>query len=350
MLNMRLGIRLDAGHAKGMGHLYRMLELARILEKKGCEVVFALRAEETSRAIIQKKGFECLRYSEATDERDIIEDVLTRVNLDAWIYDLLDIEACWIRQIKQIKQIKMNGIRVICVDDTAGGITDADMVINPIAGCWGKPLSPRGQLFDGPTYSILSANVAAYRRERLPSLTGSPYRVGIAMGGSDTHGATVRLAEAFPDVSGRDLSVHFFLGPSFRHGESLEHVLAKVAYSYVLHHSVPDLVREINEMNLLICGGGVTLFEACAMGIPTLALANEPHEAKTIAYFSERRATVNLGRIDAMDPQGVTAAIQRVLNDRPVQQDLSTKGMALVPADGGDRVSTHILSLIRQRI
>ena len=50
-------------------------------------------------------------------------------------------------------------------------------------------------------------------------------------------------------------------------------------------------------MDIIICGGGQTLFEMCALGLPTLALANELHEEQTIDFISKRNSCINLGSV-----------------------------------------------------
>ncbi len=280
-------IRLDANHEKGMGHLFRMLTLANQFRKENIECIFIVRDNAVSAKILQKHPFRFLFYPEVYPENSIIEEYFKRhTKPDLWIFDILATEKTWILQVQK------KGIPVICFDDVKGGPLAADLVINAIAGCWYE-IPDSLQVVNGPQYAIIDPGIADISKKKLP-IEGA-IKVGVTLGGSDTHGATVQIAQALSEVPGIDVT--FFLGPHFLHNEELNLLLSKTSYHYVVKRAVPDLNKELVVMDTVICSGGQTLFELCAMGMPVLALATESHEEKTISYFTQQQACIDIGSV-----------------------------------------------------
>jgi spore coat polysaccharide biosynthesis predicted glycosyltransferase SpsG len=132
------------------------------------------------------------------------------------------------------------------------------------------------------------------------------------MGGSDTYGATVIVAKLLKNLR-KDITVHFFLGPSFKHSEQLLNTLTNNPYNFEIYNFTKNLLGKLNNMDIVICGGGLTLFEVCAMGLPSMALANELHEIETINYFESKGATINLGYLYAINPSSIRDKINTLL-------------------------------------
>ena len=60
----------------------------------------------------------------------------------------------------------------------------------------------------------------------------------------------------------------------------------------------------------------MTLFETCAMGLPSIAFANEPHEIKTITYFKSLGLCLSIGSIYKTNHDEIEKKCSKFLNDR----------------------------------
>jgi spore coat polysaccharide biosynthesis predicted glycosyltransferase SpsG len=324
--------RIDAGHDIGMGHLYRMMRLSHFFKSDAYDVRFALRRDPVAEKLLKRGGYQFIALDAGLDEENIIDAVVKTVKPFVWIYDMLDTEHGW------IANLKMRGIKVVCFDDRKGGILSADLVINPIVGCWGQIEKGHAPVFNGPEFAVLSQRIKRFRRKRhLHHGFSDTMTIGISMGGSDTHGATVMLAKALAGIKAPNFFSFFFLGPSYAHNTDLNIALSKCSYSYAVETYTDDLFKELDRMNMVICGGGVTLFEVCAMGLPALSLANELHEKKTIAFFKKYGAVIGLGSVHETNPQALTGALMQSLSKLDMLNRLGMNGMDLVDTLGGDR-------------
>ena len=330
LLKTLLFIRLDANHKRGMGHLFRMLILAQGLRLEHFEAVFIIREDAAAVKLLQQRGFRYRTFSPAMKEEQIINAALLRTgNLPAiWIFDLLDTQQSWIALLKK------KGIRVVCFDDKKVGLRSADLVINSLAQLWGKykVSTIKALLKEGIDYCIINPRAWHYRKKRTIGAI-KPLTVAITMGGSDTHGCTVSMVKAMASC-GR-LRIKVFTGPNFLHQQELMTVLGKNNKHIVVKHMVRDLHRELTAADAVICNGGITLLEVCAMGLPALAFANEPHEAGLIRYLESLGACVAIGAQKELNIRSIRLKCEQALLNRAGLNIISA--LALKAVNDGTR-------------
>lgn len=326
-------IRLDANHKVGLGHLFRMFSLAEIAREFDYELLFILRKNSASEKLLSLNEFRYFSVENWLSEEEVIKKTLEdNRKPDLWIFDLLDIKNEWVLMLKN------SGIPTVCVDDLGSRLRHADVVFNAILNCSGEAYEDGAGGFSlgGPEYALLSQNIIKYRKDRIVPHAG-PLVIGVTMGGSDTYASTVLIARALV-ANKKDIKrAHFFLGPSFQDEERLNDVLAWCEYDFAIERSVPDLFKRLDVMDVIICAGGMTLFEVCAMGLPVLAFVNEPHEEKTILFFVNQNACINLGSIRNPDIGELGVNIGNVLKDREALKVMAHNGKKIVSLDGARR-------------
>ena len=331
-------IRLDANHQKGMGHLFRMLHVAENLTRNKDSILFAGRLNSASQDILREKGYPFSAFGPGCDENEIIEKIFTdQSGIALWIYDILDTESLWIEAIRGHK------VRVLCMDDNGAGVKLADQVILTLPTKY-LPLTerdPSGRILQGIEYMILCDNAHRLKKART-ILRDQKIRLGICMGGSDTYGSSIFLATVLETVRDRLEEVHFFLGPSFEHEQRLFEQLADVSYVYQCHSFVQNLPVELDALDAVISGGGMTLFEAASMGLPILAFANELFELANIQYLAERGACALLGCIHDRAFDQVQFRLKRLLCSEVQLTRMAAKARRVVVQDGVRRIAEVI--------
>lgn len=328
--------RLDANHERGMGHLYRMKTLADKFRKDNFDCFFLLRSNETAANILSKTVYNHLLYPQDYSEEKIINKYfLKHPKPNLWIFDMLTTESEWVLRVKK------NDVPVVCFDDLKGGVSAADLVVNAIVGCWDKGPSG-GNVLSGPQYAVINSGILGFKKKK--GLSEGAIKVGVTLGGSDTHGATIRIAQALSEIA--DIDVTFYLGPYFIHDEELNNVLPQLSLQHSVKKTVQDLHRELSEMDAVICGGGQTLFELCAMGIPALALANESHEEKTISYFSRHGACIDIGSVHKLVDTGKIRRFLKKLRSKPEDAHrMTTNAQKLVDGSGATRCYNECIKI-----
>ena len=337
-------IRVDAGHKRGMGHLFRMINLSGVLSSMDVESLFLINEDEVLEQILSEKESSYMAYPSNTSEPEIIQDIFknTKDLPSIWIYDILNTEMSW------IKSIKAKDIKVVTFDDEKGGLQEADLVINSIVHSWGgyAKESINVPLLEGTAYAILQPSVFNLRKERVIG-DEEFLKVGITMGGSDTHGSTLVILKSVLDILD-NYKFHVFTGPHFLHQNDLGAIMDSIHLDILdisVKHAVPDLHLELDHMDVVICGGGITMYEACAMGLPVLPFANEDHEEKNIDFFLSVNACLPIGSINNIDYDEIGSKVNEYLANHEVLNQTARYALNCV-TDGTLKCSESILSLL----
>lgn len=296
-------IRVEADHQVGMGHLYRMIALASLLKRKEFDVFFIIRTNHIVQTILDLEELKFLEFSSSIDETRVIEETLREVQLPVlWIFDTFGTRKEWFAPLHRHR------VPVLSFDDGGAGLEESNIVINSIVGLWENALITRKnsrRFFKGPNYIILTENILRHRKKREINAS-KKIKLGVSLGGSDTYNNTVKVADGLKEANAVLDRVSFFLGPHFAAVKELDTCLKEFPLPYEVKRGIPDLLAAFDNMDVVICGGGVTLFEVCCLGLPALAVANESHEVQTISYFKEKNACI---------PIGSTSSSQRELKE-----------------------------------
>ena len=319
-----------------------MLTLSDVFTSMDVESFFVIREDEIAERILGEKEASYTAYPSSTRELEIIQDILKTAKdfPDIWIYDILNTEISWIRSIKE------KNIKIVAFDDEMGGLELADIVVNPIVHSWGNynPSSTRARLLEGAEYAVLNPRVFELRKERTIK-PGHSFSIGITMGGSDTYGVTVSMVEALDVINIGNIEITVFTGPHFEHMPELEKVVGKCRHKIEIKNMVKNIHEELNTMDVVICGGGITLFEVSAMGLPPLAFANEPHEELTIKYFQSLGACGIIGSRTKLIKARVSEKLKEYLNNISLLNSFASSNYKRFRQDCNLKTATEIVGL-----
>ncbi|NEJ71507.1 glycosyl transferase [Rhizobium phaseoli] len=253
---------IESSHSRGMGHLYRSLTLAEELGRRGRDIHFLINDHESTLNVLKSRGFEFTIYDLKAPggswERAFVETVRP---LEVWVDDRLD------TTLAHAEAVVSAGARLVTFDDRGDGAELADINISALVFDEIDRLKGR-EVKSGIEYMILNPEIERYRRARK-----SVSSILVTLGGADTHGVTVRVANW---LQSKPVAVTVVTGPAFQHREDLHAVLSKPDVASIQHLTgVPSMAQEMNRHDLAITGGGLTPFEAAASGLPSIVIANE---------------------------------------------------------------------------
>jgi len=269
-------ICLESSHKKGMGHLFRMLTFAKYLTQKAQKIIFIINEHEKTKEILELNKYEY----EIANLKDITSDWESTLNktynFRYWINDRLD------TNINHVKNVLKNNIKIITFDDLGSGATESNL---NICGLFFNENNLKGKkVLRGIQYLILNPEINNLRKKR-----NEFKKVIVSFGGSDTYGVTVKVLKLLKKYH-INASIH--IGPSFQHHEDLNKELTK---NYKTISFVPSFIKELSKYDLAITGGGITPFEANYLGIPSLIVANEPHEINNGRFLEKIGSSYFLG-------------------------------------------------------
>jgi spore coat polysaccharide biosynthesis predicted glycosyltransferase SpsG len=322
-LSLRVLFRVAAGPRVGFGHLVRCRSLARAL---GVGPSVSIRGASGTARVAAEGGWDV-----HTIEGDA---ALAAYRADVLVVD----DPCPRHAARWIGWARHLNLLTATVHDLGLGYVAADLGVD---GSIEPRTQMRGRFGDlaGPAYAILDPAVSATwtaHRQRVPN------QVLIALGGGGhVYGYAVRLCRAIaaknPDARVR-VAAGFAGGrakPPLEHGEWI---------------TAPDgLAEELATATVAVVAGGVTLYEACALGTPAVAVALTSAQHVTIRAFAARGAVVDGHRLEAGSQTitAVAAEVDRLLRAPLVCDRLALSGRHLVDGRGAFRVAERLVALHR---
>jgi spore coat polysaccharide biosynthesis predicted glycosyltransferase SpsG len=313
-----IGICVESSHTKGMGHLFRSMNLASFLHAHGRQCIIILLEKHAPSIELLKQRDLPVRIISTKERSDNWEQrIIAKYDIDRWINDRLDTDN------EHALRVKACRIPLITFDDTGSGAPLSDLHIAPLAG--NRYVNLKGKrVFADLRYLILDPELKRFRRQRkkMNSLL-------VSLGGSDTHGVVVHVVRLLK-LLGQTATIH--IGPAFNHHGELEQAAGD---QFDVVSETPSMGALYARHDLAITGGGITPFEAMATGMPCIVIANESFEiqngrmleAKKAACFAGYHADLMLDRLQSMIDAGVRHIV-----------DMSAACLAAVSMDGAKNV------------
>jgi spore coat polysaccharide biosynthesis predicted glycosyltransferase SpsG len=197
----------------------------------------------------------------------------------------------------------------------------------------------------GTAFTILDSRVAGarVRRDRCRK-SGRRSRVLIALGGGSYVFSIVRplvekIRRLCPDAA-------IVIAAGF----SRSRPCPSVGAAQWIRRS-NGLAGDFAACDVAVVAGGLTLYEACAVGAPAVGLAVVPAQQKAIAAFAASGALVDAGSWKEGEAALGRAAegVASCLMDRSAADRRARRGRQLVDGRGARRVAARIRALVRCR-
>ena len=323
----RVVFGVAAGPRIGFGHLVRSRSLARVL---GVPSVVAIRGTSATRRRAASRGWHVVDVSCDADVR--------RLNPHLLVIDDPSINAVrtWMRRAKRLD------LPAATIHDLGLAAVPSDLVID---GTIAPQRAVRGRhdTLHGPAYAILDP---AIQKLRGPRSSAKPRRVLIALGGGRTAALAARLARA---ISARIDDVDLCVAGGFI---AARQTRAPGSGRWI--DSRDGLALELSTASVAIVGGGVTLYEACALGVPGIALALTPAQEVTIRGIARRGAALDGGAVYAPVTAGacrerpsdrIVGEVARLLGEPATRRRLAQAGRRLLDGRGAFRVAESLRCL-----
>ncbi len=309
-----------AGPRLGFGHLVRCRSLARAL---GVPPVVALHGSRRTRAAAVARGLLVISPNtplSGTGAALVVVDDPSPIRVRTWI-----------------RRARQAGVPVVSVHDLGLGYSHADLLIDGTV-CPGT--APPGiDLLAGPDYAILDPAFDHPARRREQPDNG---RVLVALGGGQhVQAAAARLTAAIAAVAP---AARIRIVSGFASGQrvTLEHG------SWV--QAPHGLLAELSAAQVAVVAGGVTVYEACAVGTATVGLAVTAAQHDTVRAMARFGAVIDGGCLP-LDPgacERTAAAVGRLLTRSDLAMRQSVLARRLVDGRGARRVADRLHALLRR--
>lgn len=324
-------IRCDGGAAFGYGHVKRMVALARALrDREGIGAIFALNGSEDAATPIRRAGFQAAMLHGASD----LETLIDANSPDIFLLD--GREGPTRADLEKLKR----GVAVTAViDDSHERRLAADYAYYPpVPGAKALDWRDSNTLPRiGWEWSLLGLNPntgTARTPSSLPTLL-------VAMGGSDPHGLTLRLARALAPLDSV-FRVRFVIGTGMKNGSSVARGLVALKKNYETVEGADDLSTAYASADVALCAFGVTAYELAACGIPAIYLGLTPDHASSASAFADAGMGISLGVADQVADADVLRTVQWLLNKPAARREMRNAGLSLMDGQGAARIAADL--------
>jgi len=246
-----------SSHKIGMGHFFRSLNLAKKYKKN---IILLINKNSKCKKYLKNIKYEFVDYKKKNWEKKYLKKKSI-----IWINDRLDTES------KHVKLLQKSGVFVVSIDDNGGGgkISNLNFAQNIHLAT-----NKKNNFLKKEKYLILK-NVNPQKikiRKKVKSIM-------VTLGGSDTYNLTNVVIK---NLLSLNLKTTVFIGPENKlKNDTIKN--KNINYKF----SVRNLENHMYYYDLIICGGGITPFNAASQGLPSIIVANEKHEINTAKYLEK---------------------------------------------------------------
>jgi spore coat polysaccharide biosynthesis predicted glycosyltransferase SpsG len=309
--------RVAAGPRIGMGHLIRSLRLASL---SGVASAISVRGSGSSLRPAPLASFNVVSSG--------LEEAFDRARPSLLVVD--DPSECagepWLTHARRRK------CPVIGVVDAGIGSTGADLVIDGSVAASGRACAAR-RAVRGPEFAVVDPAIVRRRAGRQGDRRPPAERIFISFGGGSRAAYARRLTHALRAAGCRTPIV---VAGGFGRARSRSD-LAKIRWLGPQRTLVPWL----SLATVAIVAGGITLYEACALGVPTIAIPIVPLQQPAVRAMTRLGGVVGVCPTRAIPPsvERVAARVVALLRSRDARRRVAARAAALVDGNGPLRVA-----------
>ncbi len=312
--DLRILFRAPAGAGRGFGHLTRCVALGRAL---GVRPLVALRGGHLAREAALALGADVVASPSLRTLAALRPDV---VIIDDPVAS--DAER-WTRAARRA------GARIVTVHDLGLGARGADLAIDGSVTRSRQP-GGRGRVLSGTRFAVLDPEVS-----RQTSAPSRRRRVLIALGGGPHSRRARAIAETIAALEPKaEIRIACGFVPS-----AGRRSIGRIRWIY----SPRGLATELALATVAVVGGGVSLYEAAAMGVPTVTVPVVKGQLPAVKEFARRRAALAVSY--AAPAQDAATEVVHLLRDPLLRKALARRSRQIVDGQGATRAAEAVMKL-----
>jgi len=307
----------------GAGHISRCRSLARVLHKS-VPVVFMLDADgQHWRQSLEADGFEVMVEGQA------VEGEWSGVVLDHYDFDA---DAAQVLAAKAGPMVYM--------DDFMQPPPCAKLAINPAPDLAGDFIGDIPALL-GPRFALLDARFAnAAQRQTKERVE----KIVVTFGARDSNNATGLALEALRRLPHPPF-VSVVMSRHAPHLTDVTNTVSNMGEGVELRIDETDMPSLLRSADFVIGGGGVSLLERMASGLPSITIALAENQRNVCNGAAKTGGTLFAGWLRELEPDSLGTLICDLMNNVTARERMAIDASKLVDGDGAPRVAGKILEI-----
>lgn len=336
-------IRADGGKKIGMGHIMRMLTLANELKEK-FEVIFLCKDNKENQyeagiERIKNDGFQV----QVIDDTKVISEIIKIQNsIEAYMLltDSYDVDEEYFDTLKLY--FNLTGY----VDDINKCKMNVDFIINQNINAenleYSENTNPESKLFLGTKYCMLREEFRKNIRDK--EIKEICENILITLGGMDKDSNTLKITKKLKEYN---KNIHVVIGNAF------DSLLIKELYNLSKEYPNIKIYENANMSKLMgfcdiaISACGSTLYELCAMRLPTLGVVIADNQLEIAKQMIKRKIIIGgVWMCDSAINQ-INNLLSKLILDYELRKRITERQAKLVNVNGVSALRMEIENLMK---
>lgn len=340
-------IRVDANDKIGIGHVMRCLSIAEELHDRGKDVTFII-ADTSAQKMILERGFKTLclysLWNDLEREIDIMIHVIKYYQISSLLIDSYFVTELYLKIIGQYT-------KTIYIDDIDHFIYPVDLLVNYNIYAEDLDYQSRYQkacinarLLLGCRYIPLRKEFFLTKRE----VHARTSNILVTSGGTDSYDVTSYLLKEIYKQSWFEKFDYYVIIGNFNQNKIKLIEQWKQYKNMHLLVDISNIADYMKKCDIAITAGGITTYELCACGIPSIMYTLADNQLNIAKSVSDQKIIPWVGDV-RHDMKG---CIQRILHfienfngDINYLQQVSQKMKNIVDGRGCERLVDNILEI-----
>ena len=341
-------IRTDGNEEMASGHLVRCLTIAKALIKHGGKAHFLLSDEkslEELRKRLDRDGERLQKekrmdmtvlhteYQHPEKELPLLKQILQKESNPVLLVDSYFVTPKYLEELRTVAKTYY--------------MDDLQLFDYPVDGVFNYDIRVRADFYKSAAAKYLEGQYAPLRaqfQDRRYEVRKEAKSLLLTMGGTDPENFCERFLRFF--LSQQDSpgwNVHVVVGSMFSDKQTLEE-LAASRENVMLHQNVTDMASLMEQCDLAISAGGTTLFELCAIGVPTLSVSVSENQIPCNLAFAQAGILSYEGDVREKNlEERLYAKVMELSSNLSERQKMSKRQRKAIDGKGADRIAEILL-------
>ena len=328
-------IRADANELIGTGHIMRCISIARAFAWRNVDVLF-ITADHRGDALLKQNDFGsiCLdtKWSEMNQELPQMEEIIKDRQPS-----LLLVDSYYVTERYFDEVCKM--LPVAYIDDLNKARWNTNILINynVYYSAFDYSFYNGVRLFLGPMYAPLREEFKGLPEHVIDKVQN----IMVSAGGADPERITEKLITEICPIW-PDVNFHFIVGAL---NPRIEKIRNLEKNNVILHFNEKNMSSLMQKCDVAISAAGTTLYELCAVGIPTITYTLADNQLAAADQFSKLGIMVSAGdcRGNGRFIYTMESSLKELIDDHKKRRTLSRNMQQLIDGKGSDRLAANLL-------
>lgn len=335
-------IRADGGKNIGMGHIMRMLVLAKEL-RKSCKIIFLCKNNEDNKYIsginkIKENKF-CVRTIRETRSVEDIIQIQKEEGADLLITDSYDVDEGYFDLMKKYFY------KTAYIDDINICRINSDIIINQNINAMDYKYNtyPNKDIkfFLGTEYLLLREEFRYFEEKHLNKKVKD---IILTVGGMDDRYLTLKIIKSICEF---DVNIHVIIGNAFEKSLVDKILETKTDKAKIILYKNAVMSDVMKKCDLAISGCGTTLYELGAMKVPIVGIVIADNQEKIATFMAKKNMIVNTNKLIFSDEKKFKEKIKMVINDYELRKTISDNLNKNINVRGATKLSSEIIKIIK---